>query len=81
MPMPTPFLPGYDASAVPAADDLLVAATVDGRVVVLPDGNLPTVAALPDLPVYHIGTLRCRPVWQVRWRPYPMARWRAGGCR
>ena len=46
--MPLPSLPGYDASVVPAADDLLVAATIDRRVVVLPDGALPTVAAMPD---------------------------------
>jgi NAD+ diphosphatase len=61
--MPLPFLPGYDASPVPAADDLLVAATVDGRVAVLPDGTLPTVAVMPDLAARHIGTLHGRPVW------------------
>lgn len=54
---------GHDASVVPAADDLLVAATVDGRVVVPPDGNLPTVASLPGLGVLHIGVLHSRPVW------------------
>src|SRR3954451_25438583 len=61
--MPLPFLPGYDSSVVPATDDLLVAATIDGRVVVLPDGTLPTVAAMPELAVRHIGELHCRPVW------------------
>ena len=61
--MPLPFLPGHDASVVPACDDLLVAATVDGRVMVLPDGALPTVATLPDLEVLHIGVLHGRPVW------------------
>lgn len=62
-PMPLPFLPGHDASAVPGGDDLLVAATVDGHVVVLPDGGLPTIATLPDLEVLHIGALHGRPVW------------------
>jgi NAD+ diphosphatase len=61
--MPLPFLPGHDASVVPAEDDLLVAATIDGRVVVLPDGTLPTVARVPDLEVLHIGVLHSRPVW------------------
>lgn len=61
--MPLPFLPGYDASVVPATDDLLVAATIDGRVVVLHDGTLPTVAAMPGLTVTHIGTLYSRAVW------------------
>ncbi|HEX6873139.1 MAG TPA: hypothetical protein VF163_18735, partial [Micromonosporaceae bacterium] len=61
--MPMPFLPGHDACAVPAGDDLLVAASVDGSVVVLPDGNLPRIANAPDLKVIHIGTLHGRPVW------------------
>lgn len=61
--MPLPFLPGYDASVVPAADDLLVAATVDGRVLALPDGSLPSIGALPQLAVRHIGSLHGRPVW------------------
>ena len=61
--MPLPFLPGHDASVVPAPDDLLVAATIDGRVAVLPDGTLPTVATMPDLAVRHIGALHRRSVW------------------
>src|SRR5438034_10764806 len=61
--MPLPFLPGHDPGVVAAGGDLLVAATVDGRVAVLPDGGLPTVAALPDLQVLHIGGLHGRPVW------------------
>jgi NAD+ diphosphatase len=61
--MPLLFLPGYDPSAVPATDDWLVAATIDGRVVVLPDGTLPAVAAVPGLTVGHIGTLYSRAVW------------------
>jgi NAD+ diphosphatase len=61
--MPLPFLPGHDVSVVPASDDLLVAATVDGRIAVLPDGALPTVATLPDLQVLHIGVLHGHPVW------------------
>lgn len=61
--MPLPFLPGYDASVLPAAEDLLVAATIDGRVALLPDGTLPTVATMQDLAVRHIGTLHRRPVW------------------
>lgn len=60
--MPLPFLPGHDASATPAGDDLLVASTVDGRVAVA-DGSLPTVAALPGMGILHIGALRGRPVW------------------
>lgn len=61
--MPLPFLPGYDTSAVPAADDLVVAATVDGRVAALPDGSLPSIAALPQIAVRHIGSLDGRPIW------------------
>jgi NAD+ diphosphatase len=61
--MPLPFLPGHDASVVPAGDDLLIAATVDGRVAVLADGTLPTVATLPNVHVLHIGALHGRPVW------------------
>ena len=52
--MPLPFLPGHDASAIPVSDDLLVAATVDGQVMVLPDGTVLTVATLPDLDVIHV---------------------------
>ncbi|WP_144122985.1 NAD(+) diphosphatase [Catellatospora sichuanensis] len=61
--MPLPFLPGHDSSVIADRDDLLVAATVDGRVFVSPDGTLPTVATLPDLDVLHIGVLHGRPVW------------------
>jgi NAD+ diphosphatase len=61
--MPLPFLPGHDASAIPASDDLLVAATADGQVMVLSDGTLPTVAMLADLDVVHIGELHGRSVW------------------
>ena len=61
--MPLPFLPGHDASVVPTSNDLLVAATIDGRVLVLPDGSLPTVATLPDLAMLHVGALHSRPVW------------------
>ena len=61
--MPLPFLPGYDQSLVPSHDDLLVAATVDGRVAVLRDGSLPSIGMLPEVAVRHIGALRGRPVW------------------
>jgi NAD+ diphosphatase len=64
--MPLPFLPGHDAAGSPAGDDLLIAATVDGQVMVLPDGALPTVATLPDLALIHIGTLHGRPLWAGR---------------
>src|SRR5688572_23681357 len=61
--MPLPFLPGHDASLVPARDDLLVAATVDGRVAVLSGGTLPTVGMLPEVAVRHIGALQGSSVW------------------
>jgi NAD+ diphosphatase len=61
--MPLPFLPGYDVSVVPAAEDRLVAATIDGRIAVLPDGTLPSVATMPVLGIRHIGVLHSRPVW------------------
>ncbi|WP_213456391.1 hypothetical protein [Rhizomonospora bruguierae] len=43
--MPLPFLPGHDATAVPARGDLLIAATVDGQIMVLSDGGLPCSTA------------------------------------
>jgi NAD+ diphosphatase len=69
--MPLSFLPGYDESVQPAFDDLLVAASTDGRVVVLPDGTLPSVATLPELPIRHIGTLHGRPVWAAELTAVP----------
>jgi hypothetical protein len=65
------FPPGYDACAVPAKNELLVAATVDGHVAIVSERNLPTVATFPDLAVRHIGTLHARPVRAGEFTPIP----------